>query len=535
MFTSQANIAVTERIRIKKKYRYGWIGEGLFILAACSFPLLLKFPYTINICLSFEGAYRLYLGQMPFRDFGLPMGMVYWYVPYVFFKIFGASMMSLLKAQFFINAVFLWTIRSIVKPYFPSAKDRLIVLLLFALTYTLQNFWPWYNSSTFVYQVVGVFFLLKWMDESNPLKQRIWVLVLALFNVLSFYTKQDTGALAILSSFAVIVAGCLFYKKLWRFLLLYIVAVCAAIVFYSYYYWEHGFSYWFNLGQFPHSPRMSVTGLLDHFFQKLVLEKLYAVAMIVIAVVRFGSWKHFLASRKELTMFLLCLYFVLQSVIIDYTSPISYQNHAYAHGFFWLYVFYSTRRYWVSYKKWGFALLLAVAASNPFWRYVKKLVPGGEVEHQQDRPEEKISRQWVLSSLPTMMNMRIPLDTQRGIERLKRSEVVKRGLDKVLNMTELTPLAAELGYIPDTQQPLWYHVGVSIFDKEIAELAKRIKVNRYDLVLYQHIPMLSDFYPSELRKVLKEEYRLIDTFQAPRPVNYGGESYIEVFVRKSGQ
>src|SRR5690349_11457840 len=77
----------------------------ILILIFSAVPLFLHFPYRINIFLSWEGAYRLYLGEVPYKDFGLPMGFGYWIVPAIFFKIFGPYLFTLIKAQFFLNIV----------------------------------------------------------------------------------------------------------------------------------------------------------------------------------------------------------------------------------------------------------------------------------------------------------------------------------------------------------------------------------------------------------------------------------------------
>ena len=84
-----------------------WLGftDVLIIVLLACVPLFLKFPFRVNIFLSWEGAYRLSLGQMPYRDFGIPMGYMYWVVPAAFFKIFGPHMLSLVKAQVFLNIV----------------------------------------------------------------------------------------------------------------------------------------------------------------------------------------------------------------------------------------------------------------------------------------------------------------------------------------------------------------------------------------------------------------------------------------------
>ncbi|MEO8712078.1 MAG: hypothetical protein ABI405_08160 [Parafilimonas sp.] len=60
--------------------------DVFIIIAFCFVPVFLSFPYRVNIFLSWEGAYRLYLGQIPYKDFGLPMGFTYWVVPAIFFK-----------------------------------------------------------------------------------------------------------------------------------------------------------------------------------------------------------------------------------------------------------------------------------------------------------------------------------------------------------------------------------------------------------------------------------------------------------------
>ena len=75
--------------------RYRWI-DLIVCLPFVLIPLALQLPYRVNIFLSWEGAYRLYLGQMPFRDFGLPMGYGYWLIPTGFFHLFGPSMFSML-------------------------------------------------------------------------------------------------------------------------------------------------------------------------------------------------------------------------------------------------------------------------------------------------------------------------------------------------------------------------------------------------------------------------------------------------------
>jgi hypothetical protein len=99
-------------------------------------------------------------------------------------------------------------------------------------------------------------------------------------------------------------------------------------------------------------------------------------------------------------------------------------------------------------------------------------------------------------------------------------------------MSELTPLAAEIPYQleKNSQLPLWYHLGVGMFNRQADTFETRIRQHYYDLVLFEYIPTLNNFYPFRVRDSLRLHYPQVDSFMAPRR---GGETQgvIEVFVR----
>src|ERR1041384_6142369 len=130
-----------------------WIGiaETLLIIVLALFPLLGNvFPYRLNIFLSYEGAYRLYQGQIPYKDFGIPMGFMYWVIPGIFFKVFGPYMMSLVKAQVVINIISGISFRAILKNLSVRPGIRFLGVLLFCISYSFLNYWPWYNHTVIV-------------------------------------------------------------------------------------------------------------------------------------------------------------------------------------------------------------------------------------------------------------------------------------------------------------------------------------------------------------------------------------------------
>src|ERR1700712_3870751 len=109
------HITQTESITYKQNHKFYSTVEIAFILILASIPLFMSFPYRVNIFLSWEGAYRMSQGQIPYRDFGMPLGYMYWVIPAIFFKIFGAQMITLVKAQVFINILSGFAFRSILK------------------------------------------------------------------------------------------------------------------------------------------------------------------------------------------------------------------------------------------------------------------------------------------------------------------------------------------------------------------------------------------------------------------------------------
>jgi hypothetical protein len=149
---------------------------------------------------------------------------------------------------------------------------------------------------------------------------------------------------------------------------------------------------------------------------------------------------------------------------------------------------------------------------------------------------------WVsVPGMPSFQKMLLPPSTVAGMERLKAMPMfgtMVSGPDAVarphvLNMSELTPLVRELNFTEDKGQmePLWYHLGVCMFNREADTVCARIRNGAYDMVLYEYVPVLNNFYPFRVRDSLRNSsYVQIDSFLAPRRPTNG---WIEVYVKKA--
>lgn len=137
-----------------------------------------------------------------------------------------------------------------------------------------------------------------------------------------------------------------------------------------------------------------------------------------------------------------------------------------------------------------------------------------------DTTKDIPSDQWIECGLPAFRKITMPPSTAEGIQRLMKMDLVahNKGDLKVLNMSELTPLAAEIPYQLERNGhlPLWYHLGVGMFNRQADTLESRIGEHYYDLVLFEYLPTLNNFYPFRVRDSLMRHYQMIDSFMAPR-------------------
>jgi hypothetical protein len=142
--------------------------------------------------------------------------------------------------------------------------------------------------------------------------------------------------------------------------------------------------------------------------------------------------------------------------------------------------------------------------------------------------------QWVECGLPAFHKITMPAPTADGIHRLMGTDLVRKGNGnlKVLNMSELTPLAVEIPYVLERNPglPLWYHLGVGMFNRQADSFETRIRQRYYDLVLFEYLPTLNNFYPFRVRDSLKLHYRQVDSFMAPRR-GLETKGTIEVYMR----
>jgi hypothetical protein len=540
-----------EVVRNNKRDRlFSGFEVGVIVLLAL-LPLFMTFPYRVNIFLSWEGAYRLSQGQIPFKDFGMPLGYMYWVIPALFFKVFGPQMISLVKAQVLINILSGLAFRSILKSLSIQPPVRVLSVFLYCISFSFFNFWPWYNHTVIVYEMIGLALLMRYLFSAN----RSWMLLSmsALFVFFSFFTKQDGGALAFLICLALILYDCIYERK-WTPLIVFLLSILIIAFAMIAPLMRFSFGYWFNHGQPPHTARVSLFDILDEFLYSSQWIKFYLFVVGVILFATYRNIKEVLAEKRNFIFFLLTVGILVEAAILQVTSYTPPDNNIFFHSFAFAFIFSALTRYF-NLDLYKLRLLVSVSLllllwwSGVFWKYVqgsvRTLLVNNRAEPTNENivnrhtyilstlPDEIPTDQWTFSGLKSFRKIRMPNTTVQGIKRLLNMPIVKANKNlQVLNMSELTPLAVEVPYRlemgPGT--PLWYHLGVSMFNKQAEEFEYKIVQKKYDLVLFEYIPTLNNFYPFRVRDTLMQHYASVDSFPAPRRGTTLG--IIEVFIKK---
>lgn len=534
----------------------GWAEWAMIILLAMV-PLFTQFPFRVNIFLSWEGAYRLYEGQVPYRDFGIPMGYMYWVVPAVFFKIFGPAMLTLVKAQVFINIISGFAFRSILKSLEVDKGLRFIALFVYCVSYSFFNFWPWYNHTVIVYEFITLAFLFRYLTgDRSGWKAWLTLVMSALFTAITFMTKQDVGGMTLLLGLFFLAYGFWLDRKIMA-PLVYLATTACFLFLFIFPFLPYSFGYWFNHGQPPHTARFSMGDIIGDFFNYSQWIKFYLLLILVLLFARRTQWLSFIKNRKQGLFLLLVLAILGEAVVIQVTSYTPPDNNIFFHSFAIAYILYLvSEAFDFKFSRLGYFIpaFLGVVLwwSGVFWKYLERFTArtsSAQVQTIAAKGENLVNRktymivsdssipesQWVFSDLEVFKGIYMPAPTVEGIKRLQAMPVWKEKGEgvRVLNMTELTPLAEAIPFKLERSPnyPLWYHLGVSMFNREAAMFEKRIAGKEYDIVMFEYIPGLNNFYPFRVRDSLRAHYQKVDSFYAPRR---GMETMgtIEIYIRE---
>lgn len=521
-----------------------------------SLPLLVQLPFRDNLYVSWEGAYRLSTGQLPYKDFGIPVGPGMWLMPAIFFKLFGPYLFSLVKAQALLNFISIISLRTILKKFQVKGEVILITVLLFCLSYIMINFWPWYNQSVFVYQLAGTALLVSGLFSEVKWKRVILIILSAFFIGLAIFTKQDGGAMALCNAGLLLVVYCILRKEILP-IIVFAVSFLAFLALAILPFLNHEIGYWFNYGQPPHYSRVSLMDLLNDWFLESKWLKFFFLSAGLLIFLNYRKYKltelwQYLREHPQDTLFnLFILGILFQAAVIQVTSFSPPEGNYYFYAFGVAYLLHKLSQNLETSKVWivgAATIVIMIWWSDNYWKYTSKVFSkflSGEkdrkmevskytwTEIDEDAAKYPLQLQhtWETSEFRTIKDIKLPPKTLQGIRDLKQLDVWKKKDLRVLNMSELTFLAFEFGYTPEhsSKHPLWYHKHVGIFDREIQYLCDQVNNQVYDVIIFEPIPYLRDYFANEVHDCARSNYKHVMSFPAPK---VDTKSSIEVYIKE---
>lgn len=510
--------------------------EVFLVLSLAALPLTYATPFFRDFAWVWEGAYRLLIGQTPYKDFGMPVGPGILILPYVFFKLNGPSFYSLKLAAAVVSLIALLSFNIYLRFFQVRRSIRTSATLLFGLTYTTSSSLPWYNQTAFAFELAGITCLLGYLLPVNELRRskllRLLLLNMGgLFLALAITTKQDYGGIGWV--FALILCSAEAYRQ--RNIYLLAQPFLVSLLFIVIIHLPHignDFFYWYNYGQPPHTSKLTLDILK---FRPALSRTQLAYFLVVAYLTWFLRNSQFVINRcpHRLTFALLTLGLIVQSYITATTSSRTQDSATYFFAPTIAFILSDISRFLrvrqTAYLNFFIIPLLVmfVYIPSPFL-FVRNLMNQSPLGMHETCANRTCIRP-DLAGLNAFGSQYLPVETVKGINEARKFLNDSEKECSVLNMTELTPLIKEWNFTPCTGFPLWYDYKVSLFSREVKKLVHDIKLHRFELVLYQDTHQVISPFPPNIRYALQKEYELRLVFLAPRK-----ETPIEVYTpRKS--
>ncbi len=261
-------------------------------------------------------SWKVFNGELPYADFILKCGPIYFYVNAFFFHLFGFGKIAVLAHLVTTSSVV------ILCAYLICARHRLpLYATIAALCLTMTSFYwsfsfPWYNQLSHFWGIIGVTCLLLQMPfQSN---RRAWLTGAACgaLAVMSFMTKFNTGGAYGVVFFAVLALA----ANRWRALAGMILGALISTLIVAFLF----------IHDVPEFLKQAL-GLISFTYTKTGRVQLLGTLHVwltnhyvyVAAIVLLGLWKNF-TQKKELLLLFFGLWFV--GIFATYTSTIVHEQ-----------------------------------------------------------------------------------------------------------------------------------------------------------------------------------------------------------------
>ena len=461
----------------------------------------------------FEGGYRIFFGQMPYTDFYIPLGPMVFLIQGFFQMIFGNNLFAMAFHSFALAIILCAIFYYFVRKEF-GITLTFIFALFFYLSFNGLTFHPWYDHVAYFFFFLNIFLLFKYYKQTS-LPWFVYVLS-ALLVTLSFYSKQDVGLLQIF--FILIYFIFNYHKELKSILMFYILPSIIMgggvyLIFSNF----TDFQYWFNLGQYPHSPQLS------NFFSSVkILNIITSWKLYVALFLMYKILADKINNRNVDSIKLMCLFTIvaITPLITQVTSGEHRQTLVMGIPVlvFMLYLLIKENiKELMKQHKLTIGLIIVLfllLSVNPLPTY--GLATLNYVDSDLGRIEEGCYSGALLSK-PAL----------EGLVTIRK--IIEENENDFISFTEYQFLYCDYNVSPPKKLPLWFDHGIVFFDEDIKPIIEVMNSSSPKVLLLQNH---HDHKNPELNKEFENNfydlgYIKIDTVDA-----MASETPISIFVHQ---
>src|SRR5688572_14868521 len=150
--------------------------------------------FLLDQSILFDGAWRIYQGQVPYRDFISAFPPVPFFIQSLFFRLMDVSFSAMVLGGAVLNAIATACVIWIIHRFVPEQKViALIGGLLTAVWFQAQFGTLWFEQTAFCINMVVLVLLVKCLDAS-PYAAMAYRLAAGALCAASMLSKQNAGA-----------------------------------------------------------------------------------------------------------------------------------------------------------------------------------------------------------------------------------------------------------------------------------------------------------------------------------------------------
>jgi len=153
--------------------------------------------FAFDQSIIFDGGYRIFSGQIPYRDFVIPFGPVTFWLQGIIFKIIGVSYASYIFGAAIVNVLVTGGSYYLLQKLFPQQKIVAYLGSILTAVWFYPPFGtPWPEQTAFFFSFAALLSITAGLlnDQLSPLKKGALFFISGLLSFIAFISKQNAGA-----------------------------------------------------------------------------------------------------------------------------------------------------------------------------------------------------------------------------------------------------------------------------------------------------------------------------------------------------